>query len=249
MNLQNKQPKELAYIMAQFARDAYLDNSSEILAKYGFDVNYLFLDKENAQGHVACNDTEIIITFRGTQPSQLSDLLADLNTMPKKNGPGFVHAGFRKEARKLYDMVFEYIKTHPNRKIYVTGHSLGAAMATYMTQEIKWNKLGDPTLYTFGSPRLGDHSFVHAMDIEHHRYVNCLDMVTHVPPNAIGFMHHGELNYINYYGFVRNLTRWQKLKDQMRAHWFSWKKGRLFDGIDYHSMDLYVQNTERTLKE
>ena len=165
MNLQNKQPKELAYIMAQFARDAYLDNSSEILAKYGFDVNYLFLDKENAQGHVACNDTEIIITFRGTQPSQLSDLLADLNTMPKKNGPGFVHAGFRKEARKLYDMVFEYIKTHPNRKIYVTGHSLGAAMATYMTQEIKWNKLGDPTLYTFGSPRLGDHSFVHAMDI------------------------------------------------------------------------------------
>ena len=81
MNLQNKQPKELAYIMAQFARDAYLDNSSEILAKYGFDVNYLFLDKENAQGHVACNDTEIIITFRGTQPSQLSDLLADLNTI------------------------------------------------------------------------------------------------------------------------------------------------------------------------
>jgi predicted lipase len=247
--LLNKQQKELAYIMAQFARDAYLDDSSATLAKYGFDVDYLFLEKENAEGHVACNDTEIIITFRGTQPTQLSDLLADLDTIPKKNGPGFVHAGFRKEARKLYELVFDYIKAHPNRKIYVTGHSLGAAMATYMAQEIKWNKLGDPTLYTFGSPRLGSHDFVRAMDIEHHRYVNCLDIVTHVPPNAIGFMHHGQLNYINYYGFVRNLTTWQKMKDQMRAHWHSWKKGRLFDGIDYHSMDLYVQNTYNTLNE
>jgi len=249
MALQNLDQKHLAYIFAQFARDAYKDDSSAIFKQYGFEDDYKFLEKEEAEGHVVCNDDELIITFRGTQPTQLNDLLADLDTIPKRNGPGFVHAGFRKEARKLYDMVFDYIKAHPNRKIYVTGHSLGAAMATYMAQEIKWNGLGEPILYTYGSPRLGDRLFVHAMNIEHHRYVNCLDMVPHVPPTAIGFIHHGELNYINYYGYVRKLTRWQKIKDQMRAHWHSWKKGKLFDGIDYHSMDLYVQNTERTMTE
>jgi hypothetical protein len=249
MALKEKQQKELGYIMAQFARDAYLNDASTILSKYGFETDYKFLEKNNAEGHVACNDTELIIAFRGTQPTQLSDLLADLNTVPKKNGPGFVHAGFRKEARKLYDMVFDYIKSHPNRQIYVTGHSLGAAMATYMAQEIKWAGLGEPILYTFGSPRLGSHDFVEAMNIEHHRYVNCLDAIPHVPPAAIGFIHHGNLNYINYYGFVRNLTRWQKFKDRWRAHRHCWSRGRVFDDLDYHSMDRYVASTFQTMNE
>lgn len=249
MALDNLLQKQTAHIMAQFARDAYLDNSSSILAKYGFDKDYKFLEKDDAEGHLACNDTEIIITFRGTQPNQLSDLLADLNTIPKRNGPGFVHSGFRKEARKLYDMVFDFIKSYPNRQIYITGHSLGAAMATYIAQEIKWNGLGDPILYTFGSPRLGSHDFVHAMNIQHYRYVNCLDIVTHVPPTALGFMHHGKLNYINYYGFVRNLTRWQKVKDRCRAHYHCWMKGKLFDDIDYHFMEGYVAATLSALNE
>ena len=137
MALHDLEQKHLAYIFAQFARDAYKDDSSPIFKQYGFETDYKFLEKEEAEGHVVCNETELVITFRGTQPTQLNDLLADLDTIPKRNGPGFVHEGFRREARKLYDMVFDYIKAHPNRQIYVTGHSLGAAMATYMAQEIK----------------------------------------------------------------------------------------------------------------
>lgn len=242
---------QLSYTMALFARAAYQDDCSKLFSEYGFTKKYKFLDRDGAQGHVVCSDNEMLITFRGTEPSQFNDLLADLNTIPKKNGPGKVHEGFRKEARKLYELVIAFVKENSEiDSIYITGHSLGAAMATYTAQELNWLKMGDSIkLFTFGSPRLGDHHYVDAMDIEHHRFVNCNDFVTHVPPAALQFKHHGDLHYINFYGYIRPLSKWQRFKDSFRSHKNALLKGQFFNALTDHSMDNYVNKLKNIIDE
>ena len=230
---------EKAVVMATLAQAAYEDDNKSRFAELGFG-SYRFIDRDGAQGHLAASGAEVIITCRGTQPSQPNDLIADLNTIPKRNGVGWVHEGFRTEARKLLADVLGWVNANPGRDIYVTGHSLGAAMALYITQELEHAGHTRIQLMTFGQPRLGNHSYVDSIRSAHWRFVNCNDLVTHVPPRALQFRHHGQLCYINFYGNIRPLKPWQRFKDMLRAHWRCWKKGVWFDGIYDHSMEHYV---------
>lgn len=230
---------EKAYTFASLAGAAYKDDCKEIFKNLELE-NYVFFDNAGAQGHAACNEEDMIITCRGTQPTQVNDLLADLDTIPKSHGKGFVHAGFRRESKKILPLIFKYINQYPNRKIWITGHSLGAAMATYIAQELEFVKKPATMLFTYGSPRVGSHDYVEDFKTEHHRFVNCNDMVTRVPPVGFGFRHHGSLHYINFYGDIRELTTWQKIKDRLRSHKRAWEKGEWFDGIYDHSIDLYA---------
>lgn len=241
--IKGKTLAETAALMANLARAAYLDDNKKLFEELGFN-QYQFMDRDGAQGHLAASDTEVIITCRGTEPKHINDLAADLNTIPKRNGPGWVHEGFRKEARKLIDQVMAWAALHPEKDFYLTGHSLGAAMATYLTQELEFANYPNLKLYTFGSPRLGNHVYIDAIKSPHWRFVNCNDLVTHVPPSAIQFKHHGELCYINFYGKIRKLNKWQRIKDMLRAHWHDLKQFRLFDGLQDHLMDGYVRKLE-----
>ena len=63
----------------------------------------------------------------------------------------------------------------------------------------------------------------------------------------MGYRHHGELQYINYYGNIRKLTPWQKFKDSMRGRGKALKKFQLFDGIFDHSIGLYCDKLKKLL--
>jgi hypothetical protein len=77
--------------------------------------------------------------------------------------------------------------------------------------------------------------------------VNNNDVVTKVPFWIMGFRHHGDLTYINYYGNVRKLTYWQKVKDHMRGRWAAIKKLQFFDGMRDHSITGYADNLKKRL--
>ena len=248
MSIADMKLNEQSLLFAKLSRDAYLDDNRKIFYDLGFPT-YKFLDNDGAQGHIAASETEIIITCRGTEPTKLNDLLADLNTIPKRHGIGWVHEGFRIEARKLYPMALEFVKANPNKKIWVTGHSLGAAMSLYITQELEYLGYKYITLFNYGQPRLGNKDYVDSIKSVHYRFVNCNDFVTHVPPAAMMFKHHGELCYINFYGYVRQLSAWQRFKDMWRAHKRAWAKGQLFDGLMDHSMDNYVAKLQKIVDE
>ena len=123
----------------------------------------------------------------------------------------------------------------------MTGHSLGAAMAT-----ITATRVDAECLYTFGSPRVGGKEFIKQLNCEHHRFVNNNDIVTKVPPQIMGFQHCGEERYFNAYGCERNPTYWQRWKDFFRGMWAGWKQGKFFDSLTDHGMDNYVILAEST---
>lgn len=234
---------------AEASRLAYIDGKTAKThyKNLGYTKHHYF-DVDGAQAHVCENKQEILIACRGTQPTEINDLLADLNTIPKRHGPGFVHSGFRGEARKVYPKILDLVQKNHNKSILVTGHSLGAAMATYIAQELSWEGYADVELYTYGSPRLGSDDFADAMTVPHWRFVNNNDGVTHVPPALLGFKHHGELMYINYNGNIKKLSRWQRFVDGMRGWFSALRKLQLFDWLYDHSMEQYSKKIKKITK-
>jgi triacylglycerol lipase len=77
----------------------------------------------------------------------------------------------------------------PESEVYLSGHSLGAALATVAALHVgKLKKFKQPpSLYAFASPRVGNPKFARAFDehnISCYRIANSEDVVTHLPPNS-----------------------------------------------------------------
>jgi triacylglycerol lipase len=231
----------VCYKMANLASIAYLDSAAAKpkIKEFGY-VGHKFFENDGAQCHAVWNKEEYVLAFRGTEPTELSDILADLNAIPRSSMThGLVHSGFRGEVDKLWNMLVAHQVKHEGKKFYITGHSLGGAMATIATSRFEeYTKV--ELLTTFGSPRVGTRKFVKNIETKHMRFVNNNDLVTKVPLFLMGYKHHGVLQYINFYGNIRKLTTWQMVKDK----WRGWKSGVL-DGAKDHNMDNYVRCTEK----
>ena len=205
-----------------------------------------FLDIDGAQAYMLANDTLVTLVFRGTEPGEPSDLIADAKTWKSKSKvAGKVHDGFYDEVEKLWEKIEEFTNNHKAKECTVTGHSLGAAMATICAARLQ-DDFENISLYTYGSPRVGNKEFINTLKIKHHRWVNNNDTVTRVPPALFGFRHYGELKYLNFYGNVRNgLSTWQRFKDRMRGRLKAWSKLQFFDGVYDHSIDAYAKKIRR----
>ena len=226
---------EKANKFAQMAEIAYKDEDAKLYyqkLRYG---NHRFLENDGAQCHIVWNDQEIVVCFRGTEPDEFSDILADLNAIPRRSmTDGWVHSGFRGELDKVWNLITNLVSQNAEKELYICGHSLGGAMATLAASRLSQTE----ELYTFGSPRVGTRSFVKALKAVHWRFVNNNDIVTRVPLALMGYKHHGTLCYINHYGKIRKMTAWQRIKDKFRGY----RDGAL-DGAMDHSMKNYVDYT------
>lgn len=204
-----------------------------------------FFDVDGAQGYFLTNNTINVLSFRGTEVKQKSDILADLEA--GKNvamAGGKVHHGFKHELDKLWPSITETLAAHPG-KFYVTGHSLGAAMATIAASRVQDRVI---SLVTFGSPRVGDADFVKNVNIEHYRVQNNNDAVTKVPFYIMGYRHHGEIVYMNHYGQIRELNGWQRFKDMIRSRLRAYSKLEFFDAVYDHLMANYIAKLQNALK-
>ena len=237
----------LSHQMAQIAFTSYMNPKEGKVAYKNMGLKSTFIEKDGAQCYIVWNDFLYIIAFRGTEPSEFSDIKADLNALPDRGmSGGWVHNGFQEELNKIWDQVEKHKleNYHAIRDFYITGHSLGGAMATLAASRFSLHELKPTALYTFGSPRVGTRSFVKSFNIPHYRFVNNNDIVTSVPFAFLGYKHHGTLQYINFYGHIRKLTTWQRIKDQWRGRKAAFKKGMPFDGAYDHAMKYYVKYTK-----
>lgn len=136
-------------------------------------------------GFVARNQASknVFIAFRGTQ--SLDDWLSDL-TFPQVAHPwGEVEQGFA----HIYDQcsadVKSAVKQAAGGQTFVTGHSLGAALAVLATADLIQSKtVLKAGMYSFAGPRVGSPTFAatfNAQITDAFRIVNTEDIVTTVP--------------------------------------------------------------------
>ena len=149
-------------------------------------------------GFIIASDKANIIAFRGTQ-TQI-EWWRNLQASQKryvdpqtKQQYGKVHQGYLKIVReKINATLIEAVKQlDPNIPCYITGHSLGGAIATLSAIEIalRVSEIREQIqLYTYAAPRIGDRDFAQAhsqLVPNSYRIVNLSDSVPLVPPIKI----------------------------------------------------------------
>lgn len=208
-----------------------------------------FFDVNGAQGYLIKKtevlSDEYVLSFRGTEVTQKSDVLADLKAGKNLEAcGGKVHVGFKGELDKLWPKIEKALAKVD--VLYITGHSLGAAMATIAASRLQGKA---QALVTFGSPRVGNAEFVRNLNIDHYRVQNNCDDVTKVPFSLMGFRHHGTHKYMNFYGEFRELTSWQRAKDMLRSRRRAWQKKEHFIGVFDHLMANYIKKLETNISK
>lgn len=197
---------EGAFAKIGFGNIGYFDDSRAADAR----------DQLDAQGFgVIDGNGKAMIAFRGTQADRPQDLFMDARILPTRwNGPGKVHEGFWASLHSLEAQIRDWLGKVKPTSLIVTGHSLGAAMATLLAGMNGIAPL--PQLINFGSPLVGDSDFAAAFDRRGaRRYVNCTDIVTRVPP--LIYTHVEGLRYINHKGEIGPVTEATMFIDRHEA--------------------------------
>ena len=214
------------------------DNPKDSKSKFkalGYTI-VQFFDVDGAQGYLLKGANAHVLSFRGTEVTEKSDVLADLKAGKNLEASGGkVHVGFKDELNKLWPAITVSLANIDT--LYVTGHSLGAAMATIAASRIQTKVIA---LVTFGSPRAGNQEFVNSLTVTHYRVQNNCDDVTKVPFLLMGFAHHGTHKYMNFTGEFKDFTAWQQIKDMVRSRLKARAKGQKFIGVFDHMMENYI---------
>lgn len=151
-------------------------------------------------GYVGVNipDKQIVVCFRGTD--DLANWIIDLESailVNYKNITGVqVGEGFYNEWNDLMPQVVPAVQSlhnqYPSYPIWVTGHSLGAAISILCAVELAQQNLPNINVYNFGLPRVGNEEFsdfYRGLVPNTFRVVNGHDVVPHVPLESMGFYH------------------------------------------------------------
>jgi len=209
-----------------------------------------FYNHDGAQGYIFGNDDDRVVVCRGTEPNDWNDIRADLDLAKVvAETAGRVHRGFKHEVDDLWPRI-EQALVNNSRPVWFTGHSLGGAMATICASRCKLSHIGSNprSLYTFGSPRVGNGRYVNYVQYEAYRWVNNNDIVARVPPWWLGYRHKGQEVYLNAYGEIRRMTAWQRVKDRWRG-FLGGLRNLEFDPIADHSICRYVASIRSLVKD
>lgn len=167
----------------------------------------------------------VILAYRGTEPGNFINWLTAVDVHPERvelplpcPADSFeVHGGFYRNVRATrYAIVTALLRAidghsvlgtaepvpHPLEALYLTGHSLGGAMAGLLGIMLATEEAYRPirarlrAVYTYGQPMIGSPDLARACDaddfIKEHviRYVYRRDVVPHLPPRDSGAFGH-----------------------------------------------------------
>ncbi len=199
----------------------------EQLAKAKFSLVNIY-NAQGTQAFLAKLDASegaepmLILALRGTE-AELADIKADLKAdLITVSGDQKVHHGFYDAFNAVKSDIEDDLAKHRGVPIYVTGHSLGGALAILATRYLASDSLG--ACYTFGGPRVGNSLFADDIKTPIYRIVYAADGVPRVPPawgvdvflavlkwlplpmNAViaflvkfrGYVHYGDMRYLTH---------------------------------------------------
>ena len=223
---------KVAHVLATAAGYSYsdLETLTTIMSRLGFedsscvcvqqivDAMYIFSTAFLVQSH--CGRV-VVLSYRGTEPETLGNWLADadVGTASLELGGKMldVHSGFYRNVRATRWGIINELRLalqgkslanpkkdlrYPMQALYVTGHSLGGAMAVLFSLSLVGSTEERPladklsAIYTFGQPMATGEPLpevARAVAQKLFRHVNARDPVPALPPLAWGrFAHFGQ---------------------------------------------------------
>ncbi len=200
----------------------------------------------------------LVVAFRGTD--NVEDWWHDAKFRQVNDGGRLVHAGFYDSAAALWGPMLGILREMWQRddRLWITGHSLGGAIATLIAKwlnDTNWDISG---VYTFGQPRVGSVDFADKYPLHkvHHRFVNNRDFVPHVPYRWMGpgvyYKHVGQVyQFSNDGNLVVGDASWDETSKLFAATQFLVRTPgqllvELFGMVD-HKIQRYIERVEHYL--
>lgn len=170
-----------------------LPTRSSFLTASGYRQRRFFLSSETDTQAMLIEHLDsprhAVLVFRGTEQSIkdfVTDIEGGLSRLDSKKID--VHIGFARALDSVWDEIVVEL-AQLDVPIYYTGHSLGAALATLASA-----RQAPRATYTFGSPRVGNQAFVDTLaPLAIYRIVDDQDIITTLPPEALGYRHVGKV--------------------------------------------------------
>lgn len=207
----------VALLMARLSAAAYQRFESEgeeglraEVAELGFRVTRVFFDPPKrswfrrnlgTEAYFCENDQMAVLVFRGSNAG--TDWITNINIFKKRIPTGRydgeeqfvkVHAGFFRAFEQHWSAIqveVDRVIVESTRKpIFITGHSLGGALAQLATAAFSCDQIA--ACYSFGSPRAGGKSLDLFVKPPHYRVTNQSDTVPFMPAYILGYRHAGD---------------------------------------------------------
>jgi hypothetical protein len=171
--------------------------------KLGLDAHLISVG--NTQVYVGKDDANVVVAFRGSESPITSDgfkdwFLTNANNfliLPEgRMGTDFAaagvgarfHRGFLTALADVWDPMFKAVNEamdEKDRLLWVTGHSLGGALALMATWRFSRQMLEVHQVYTFGGPMIGNEAAAKAYEKvfpnKIFRYIDECDIVPRLP--------------------------------------------------------------------
>ena len=174
--------------LANLSQAVYEDFSSakvdEKLDELGFTCLKKFHHQIGTQAILVKKENTLVLAFRGTETNGeelVRDIVTDLSLRPKDCRGVRFHGGFLSGYQAIEEEVIQSLDKHLKEgdSFYITGHSLGGALATVSSWSLSPTSKQLKACYTFGAPPVSVNSVNAPFMAPIYRIVNDLDFVPH----------------------------------------------------------------------
>lgn len=234
--------------LAEMSNNAYLpeDEAKRLFEQYGLTSVVSICSPFHSQcAYVASGEDVVIVVFRGTDDTE--DWFFNGNLYPRQMAEGSLHCGFACAYGTVRTQVLEEIKKASAKHIWITGHSLGGAMALVCAYDVTvYQGRQIDGVITFGQPMIGKLNLTACLQGKlgdrYAHFINELDAVPQVPP---GYSHFG-LALQFFQGTVRKSSDYFPKVMQSTPYWNS---GDNEGDDEYVPIDQLPQMNEMEFQE
>jgi hypothetical protein len=193
--------------MSQLAYEAEKTSTIEAVGPlWGFSDVAPFIKRKDSlaasfdtSGLLGQREGAVVLAFAGTDPGIWETLATDFNIGREPDTD--THIGFQTALNAVQgelDNAIE-ISRRMDKPLYLTGHSLGAALAALAAVYAHAAGTRPKAVYGFGMPRLGgerfqaDYDNIKGLGRITYRLVYGLDVVARIPMSTLGYRHIGRV--------------------------------------------------------
>jgi len=167
------------------------------LKPFGLKLDQPFYcDKNQNSAYLAIHKTYAVLAFKGTVPSEPETVATDARFLFRPWKFGEVHTGFLDTAEELRPRIEKAVRKIKT-PIFITGHSLGGALALLASILLKGRERF-AACYTYGCPRVGNEQFADRLfKVPVYRCVHRADIVPGVPLLVMGYRQYGDVRFLS----------------------------------------------------